>query len=53
MTDEDLFENLREMSKKVLIADPNIAGVKFIFFYHDGKLVEYNTKNDKTINGGY
>ena len=52
MADEDLFESLREMSKKVLLNDINISGVKFIFFYNDGKLIEYNTRNDKTINGG-
>ena len=45
----ELFEQLQQMSRKILGTDEQLIGVKFILFFKNGKTTEYNSKNDLTL----
>ena len=49
MTDDKrngLFTTLKTLGRSILKGDITVLGVKFIVFFKDGSLYEWNSKND-------
>jgi len=47
----ELFEALKDLGRKIIEEDDQqtISGTKFIVFFKDGTLFEYNTRNDEAL----
>ena len=43
---EDLGRELGELGRSILARDDTVSGVRVTVFFTDGRLVEYNSKND-------
>ena len=48
---EELFDNLKSLGRQIIGRDKTVVGVKFIIFFKDGKLMEYNSRQDENLGG--
>lgn len=46
---DGLFHQLKELGRKIKLNDDSVDGVRLTVFFNDGKLYEYNSKQDKNL----